>query len=165
MRPISITDVTMRQSSRSEDFSLSFQEKIELCKLLDRLGVKRAFVVYGQSKLDEISAVSPTTICELKDGYYRTSVITPEQFGMVSGVKEELAGGTPKENAEITRAILDGSMQGTRRNAVILNAGAAIYVAGKADTMEAGIHQAEALIDNGSALRVLNAYIQASNAA
>ena len=92
-------------------------------------------------------------------------VITPEQFGMVSGVKEELAGGTPKENAEITRAILDGSMQGTRRNAVILNAGAAIYVAGKADTMEAGIHQAEALIDNGSALRVLNAYIQASIAA
>ena len=136
-----------------------------IAKVLDRLGVKRAFVVYGQSKLDEISAVSPTTICELKDGYYRTSVITPEQFGMVSGVKEELAGGTPEENAEITRAILDGSMQGTRRNAVILNAGAAIYVAGKADTMEAGIHQAEALIDNGSALRVLNAYIQASNAA
>ena len=79
-----------------------------LAKVLDKLGVKRAFVVYGQEKLDEISAVGPTTVCELKDGYYRTTVIRPEDFGLSSGEKEELVGGTPQENAEITRGILNG---------------------------------------------------------
>ena len=89
-----------------------------IAKVLDKLGVKRALVVYGQDRLDEISAVGATSVCELKNGYYRTTVIKPEDFGLVSGTKDELVGGTPEENAEITRGILNGSIQGTKRNAV-----------------------------------------------
>lgn len=130
-----------------------------LAKVLDKLGVKRAFVVYGQEKLDEISAVGPTTVCELKDGYYRTTVIRPEDFGLSSGEKEELVGGTPQENAEITRGILNGSIRDTKRNAVVLNAGAGIFIGGKADSFEEGVRMAEELIDNGAAYRKMEQYI------
>ena len=134
-----------------------------IAKVLDKLGVKRAFVVYGQDRLDEISASAPTTVCELRDGYYRSMVITPEQFGLVRGTKDELVGGTAEENAKITREILNGTIQGTKRIAVLLNAGAAIYVAGKADSIEEGIRTAAELIDNGRAERVLDDYIRESN--
>ena len=83
-----------------------------LAKVLSTLGVKRGIVAYGQEKLDEISPNGPTTICELRDGYYRTSVLRPEDFGMVPGTKEDLVGGTPEENADITRGILKGTVQG-----------------------------------------------------
>lgn len=134
-----------------------------IAKVLDKLGVKRAFVVYGKAKLDEISAVGPTVICELKDGYYRTTEIKPEDFGMVSGEKEELVGGTPEENAQTTRDILSGKITGTKRNAVVMNAGAGIYIAGKADSLGAGIRKAEELIDNGSAYQTMENYIRLSN--
>ncbi|MBR2676849.1 MAG: anthranilate phosphoribosyltransferase [Solobacterium sp.] len=134
-----------------------------IAKVLDKLGVKRALVVYGQEKLDEISAVGPTTTCELKDGYYRTTVITPEQFGLTAGTKDELVGGTPEENAIITRGILNGTIQGTKRNAVVLNAGAGIFIGGKADSMEEGVRMAEQLIDDGSAYRVMESYIAESS--
>ena len=130
-----------------------------IAKVLDKLGVKRALVVYGQEKLDEISAVGPTTTCELKDGYYRTTVITPEQFGLTPGTKDELTGGTPAENAEITRGILNGTIRGTKRNAVVLNAGAGIFIGGKAGSMEEGVRMAEQLIDDGSAYRLMESYI------
>ena len=130
-----------------------------LAKVLDKLGVKRAFVVYGQEKLDEISAVGPTTVCELKEGYYRTTVVRPEDFGLSSGKKEELVGGTPQENAEITRGILNGSIRDTKRNAVVLNAGAGIFIGGKADSFEEGVRMAEELIDNGAAYRKMEQYI------
>ena len=94
-----------------------------LAKVLSTLGVKRGVVAYGQEKLDEISPNGPTTICELRDGYYRTSILRPEDFGMVPGTKEDLVGGTPEENADITRGILNGKVQGPKRNAVLLNAG------------------------------------------
>lgn len=136
-----------------------------IAKVLDRLGVKRAFVVYGKERLDEISAVGPTVVCELRNGFYRVSEITPEQFGFACGTKEELTGGTPQENAEITRGILAGTERGTKRNAVVMNAGAAIYVAGRADTLEQGIRCAEKLIDSGKALETMERYIAASNAA
>ncbi|MGI6057149.1 MAG: anthranilate phosphoribosyltransferase [Bilifractor sp.] len=135
-----------------------------IAKVLDKLGVKRAFVVYGQDRLDEISASAPTTVCELRDGYYRSMVITPEQFGLTRGTKDELVGGTAEENAEITRNILNGTIQGTKRNAVLLNAGAAIYVAGKADSIDEGIRTAAELIDSGKAEKVLEDYIRESNA-
>ena len=134
-----------------------------VAKVLDKMGVKRAFVVYGRDKLDEISSVGETAICELRDGYYRTTVIKPEDFGFVSGTKDELVGGTPKENAQITRDILSGKIQGTKRNAVLLNAGAGIYVGGKASTFAEGVYKAAELIDDGSALRVLDAFIEESN--
>ena len=130
-----------------------------LAKVLDKLGVKRAFVVYGQEKLDEISAVGPTIVCELKEGYYRTTVIRPEDFGLSSGKKEELVGGTPQENAEITKDILSGTIRDTKRNAVVLNAGAGIFIGGKAQSFEEGVRMAEELIDNGAAYQKMEQYI------
>lgn len=135
-----------------------------LVKVLDTLGVKKAMVVYGQEKLDEISACGPTTICELRDGFYRTSVIKPEDFGLKSGEKGELVGGTPEKNAEITKGILKGEIQGTKRNAVLLNAGAGLYVAKKAESIAEGVKLAGELIDNGSAYAVLEKLITESNA-
>ncbi len=135
-----------------------------VAKVLDKLGVKRALVVYGQDRLDEISVSAKTTVCELKNGYYRTTEIAPEDFGLERGKKEELVGGTPAENAEITRQILAGTLQGSKRTAVLLNAGAALYVGGKAESIGEGVKLAAELIDSGKAAAVLAQYIQASNA-
>lgn len=134
-----------------------------LAKVLASLGVKRAAIVYGQSRLDEISPVGPTTICELRDGYYRTTVIRPEDFGMTSGNKEELVGGVPELNAQITRDILSGKTQGTRRNAVLLNAGTALFTAGRAETIADGIQLAAQMIDSGKAMETLEKCIAVSN--
>ncbi len=135
-----------------------------VAKVLDKLGVKRALVVYGQDRLDEISVSAKTTVCELKNGYYRTTEIAPEDFGLERGRKEELVGGTPAENAEITRQILSGKLQGSKRTAVLLNAGAALYVGGKAESIGDGVKLAAELIDSGKAAAVLEQYIRASNA-
>ncbi len=134
-----------------------------LAKVLASLGVKRAAVVYGQARLDEISPVGPTTICELRDGYYRTTVIRPEDFGMTSGNKEELVGDVPEVNAQITRDILSGKTQGTRRNAVLLNAGTALFTAGRAETIADGIQLAAQMIDSGKAMETLEKCIAVSN--
>lgn len=135
-----------------------------VAKVLDKLGVKRALVVYGQDRLDEISVSAKTTVCELKNGYYRTTEIAPEDFGLERGRKEDLVGGTPAENAEITRQILSGTLQGSKRTAVLLNAGAALYVGGKAESIGEGVKLAAELIDSGKAAAVLEQYIRASNA-
>lgn len=134
-----------------------------IAKVLNKLGVKRAFVVYGRDKLDEISAVGESAVCELKEGYYRTLTIRPEDFGYESGTKDELRGGTPAENAGITRDILSGKLRGTKRNAVVMNAGAGIYIAGKADTLEKGMRMAEELIDSHKAYELMERYISESN--
>lgn len=134
-----------------------------LAKVLSTLGVKRGIVACGQEKLDEISPNGPTTICELRDGYYRTSILRPEDFGMVPGTKDDLVGGTPEENADITRGILKGTVQGPKRNAVLLNAGTALFIAGKADSIDAGIKMAADLIDSGKAMETLKRCIAVSN--
>lgn len=133
-----------------------------LARVLSKLGVKSAMIVYGQDVLDEISMSAPTTVCEVKDGEYRSYVIEPEQFGYAKCGKEELAGGTPQENAAITNAILDGEA-GPKRNAVALNAGAGLYVAGKAASLEEGVRMAEKLIDTGAAKARLDEFIKMSN--
>ena len=133
-----------------------------LAQVLVSLGVKRGMVVYGQDKLDEISMSAPTTICEIKDGWYRTSVVTPEDFGLKRCTKEELVGGTPAENAKITVAILNGE-KGPKRDAVLMNAGASLYIGGKAASMKEGIALAAELIDSGKALETLNKLIEISN--
>ena len=133
-----------------------------IAKVLDKLGVKRAFVVYGHEKLDEISSVGETTVCELKEGYYRSRIIKPEDFGFERGKKEDLLGGTPAENAEITKGILKGEIHGTKRNTVLMNAGAAIYIGGKAPTFEEGVKKAEELLDSKAAYQVLENYVRAS---
>ena len=119
-------------------------------------------VVYGQDKLDEISLSAPTTICEIRDGWYRTSVITPEEFGFERCTKDDLKGGTPAENAEITRSILRGE-KGHKRNAVLMNAGAALYIAGEAEDRKSGMALAAELIDSGKALDTLEKLIEVSN--
>ena len=134
-----------------------------VAKVLDKLGVKNALVVYGEDHLDEISPSAPTLVCELKDGYYRTTTICPEDFGLVRGKKEELVGGTAEENAEITKGILNGSIQGTKRNAVLLNAGLALYAAKAVSTMAEGIEKAAAMIDSGKAYQKMEEYIALSN--
>jgi anthranilate phosphoribosyltransferase len=133
-----------------------------LAEVLTDLGVKRGMVVWGTDGLDEISASAPTAVCEFRDGAYKTYTIAPEDFGMSRCTKEDLQGGTPDENARITRAILGGE-RGAKRNAVLLNAGAALYIGGKADSMQDGINLAATLIDTGRALDTLERLIQVSN--
>lgn len=133
-----------------------------LAQVLVNLGVKRGMVVYGQEKLDEISLCAPTTVCEIRDGWFRTTVIAPEDFGFQRCTKEDLRGGTPAENAEITRAILKGE-RGHKRNAVLMNAGAALYIGGKAQSIKEGVALAGDLIDSGKAMKVLEQLILVSN--
>ena len=133
-----------------------------LAQVLISLGVKRGMVVYGQEKLDEISMSAPTTVCEIKDGWFKSYVITPEEFGFERCTKEDLKGGTPEENAKITLAILNGE-KGSKRNAVLMNAGAALYIGGKADSMKDGIALAAEIIDSGKALETLKKLIEVSN--
>ena len=133
-----------------------------LAQVLIELGVKRGMVVYGTDKLDEISISSPTKVCEIKDGWFKTYTITPEQFGLKSCAKDELKGGTPQENAAITREILGGK-KGAHRDAVLMNAGAALYIASKADSLKDGIAIAAELIDSGKAAATLERFIEVSN--
>lgn len=133
-----------------------------LARVLYSLGVKRGMVVYGTDKMDEISASAPTFVCEINNGEYNAYTITPEDFGLTTCKKEELAGGTPDENAAITISILKGE-QGPKRNAVLMNAGAALYIAGKSDSLAGGIKLAGELIDSGKALAVLEKFKEESN--
>ncbi|MBQ2469670.1 MAG: anthranilate phosphoribosyltransferase [Ruminococcus sp.] len=133
-----------------------------LAQVLINLGVKRGMVVYGTDKLDEISLSAPTKICEIRDGWFKAYTITPEDFGFARCTKDELKGGTPAENAQITRDILAGK-QGQQRNAVLLNAGAALYISGKADSMKDGVVLAAKLIDSGKAAQTLEKFIEVSN--
>ena len=134
-----------------------------LAQVMANLGVNRGMVVYGQDKLDEISMSAPTSVCEIKDGEFTSYEITPEHFGYTRCEKDALEGGTPEENAEITKAILKGQETGAKRQAVCLNAGAALYIAGKAATMEEGVRLAEKLIDSGAALKKLEEFIEETN--
>lgn len=134
-----------------------------LAKVLENLGVKNAMVVYGQDKLDEISSCAPTTVCEVKDGIYSSYVIKPEDFGFERADKSELVGGTPEENACITKAILSGKETGAKRTAVLMNSGAALYVAGKAENISEGVKLAAQMIDSGKAMEKLKEFIRFSN--
>ena len=134
-----------------------------LTRVLIDLGVKRGMVVYGLDKLDEISLSSPTAICEFKDGWYKRYTISPEDFGFKICQKSDLVGGEPAINAKITRDILSGVEQGAKLEAVLLNAGAALYIAGKSENMAEGINLAKSLIDSGAALSTLEKFILVSN--
>ena len=133
-----------------------------LAQVLVNLGVRRGMVVYGQDKLDEISMSAPTTICEIRDGWFKSYTVKPEDFGFTRCTKAELRGGTPEENAKITLSILGGA-PGPMRDAVLLNAGASLYIGGKADSMAEGVKLAAELIDSGKALQTLEKLIEASN--
>ena len=133
-----------------------------LAQVLVSLGINRGMVVYGMDKLDEISMSAPTKVCEIRDGWFKTYTIAPEDFGFTRCSKEDLVGGTPEENAQITRDILAGA-KGPKRDAVLMNAGASLYIAGKADTFKDGIALAAELIDSGKATETLKKIIEVSN--
>ena len=138
------------------------EELVEpLARVLYNLGVKSAMVVYGEDSIDEISLSAPTKVCEFKNGDFKSYEITPEQFGFIRCKKEDLVGGTPEENAKIVWDILNGA-QGPKTDAVLLNAGAAIYVAGGADTVEDAIQIAKETIKSGKAKEKLEQFIKRS---
>lgn len=134
-----------------------------LAQVLINLGLERGMVVYGKDKLDEISMSAPTTICEFKDGWFKTYTVCPEDFGFERCTKQDLEGGTPEENAKITLAILNGE-KGHKRNAVLMNAGAVLYIGGKAKSMKDGVKLAAEIIDSGKAAKTLEQFVAMSNA-
>ena len=142
-------------------YSPSLTEKVATA--MSRLGVERAYVVSGEDNMDEITLTGATTVSEIRDGAVTTFTITPEQFGMKRVSLEELRGGSGGENAKITRAILDGTERGAKRDIVLLNAGATLYVGGVAESMEAGVKLAAEAIDSGAAARKLKELVRVSN--
>ncbi len=133
-----------------------------LAEVLSKLGVRRGMVVYGTDQMDEISVSAPTEICEFENGQYRTFSVCPEEFGLQRCRKEDLIGGSPEENAAITLDILSGRDQGPKRDAVLINSGAALYIAGKCSSMEEGVLLAAETIDSGKALETLRAFARES---
>jgi anthranilate phosphoribosyltransferase len=133
-----------------------------LGEVMSKIGVVRGYVVHGQDGFDEITSSGPTSICEIRDGFYRYFVIEPEEFGMTRCKKEDLRGGTPEENAEITRGILAGD-KGPKRDTVLLNAGAAIHIAKPEISMADGVKIAAEAIDSGKAMAKLQKFVELSN--
>ena len=134
-----------------------------LAQVLMSLDVRRGMVVYGTDHLDEISVSAPTKICEFRDGYYRDLTIRPEDFGLKTASREEIVGGTPEENAQTTRDILAGKITGAKRDIVLMNAGAGLFIAGKAESIQDGVRLAAELIDSGKALEKIKEMIEVSN--
>ena len=141
-----------------------YDEKLvePLAHVLKNLGLKKLMVVYGMDCLDEISLSAPTKVCEYRDGEFKSYEITPEQFGFTRCKKEDLVGGEPAANAQIAREILDG-VKGPKMDAVLLNAGAAIYIATDGSTIEQGIEKAREMITGGKAKAKLEQLIEDSN--
>ena len=133
-----------------------------MAQVLSNLGIKRGAVVYALDKMDEISASCPTKVCEINNGEFTEYTVSPEDFGFEKCEKADMVGGTPEENARITREILNGE-KGAKRNAVVMNAGMALYLAGKADTAASGVKLAEETIDSGRANAQLERFVQLTN--
>ena len=133
-----------------------------LAHVLCNLGVKRAMVVYGTDSIDEISLSAPTKVCEFRGNNFKTYEITPEQYGFTRCAKEDLVGGTPEDNAKIALDILN-DQPGPKLDAVLLNAGAAIYIASDNITMEDAIAKARVLIESGAAKKQLETFIETTN--
>ena len=133
-----------------------------LGEVLFRLGVKRGMVVYGKDGLDEISMSAPTKVCQIRDGWFKTYTINPEDYGFKLCDKSELVGGNPAENAEITLNILNGE-QGPKTDAVVLNAAAALYIAKQDISLNEAIEQIKEVIAKKKAVEKLNEFIRYSN--
>ena len=135
---------------------------LPMAQVLTSLGVKRGMVVYGQDKLDEVSISAPTSVCEFNNGWYKSYTIQPEDFGLERGKKEDIAGGDPSYNAQVTRKILTGQLTGPKRDIVLLNAGCALYVAGEADSIGTGVSLAAQVVDSGKAIAKLEEFVAAT---
>lgn len=134
-----------------------------ISKVLVGLGLKGAMVVYGNDRLDEVSVSDVTSVAELRDGKIREYDISPEDFGLPRGKKEEIVGGSAEENAAITKGVLDGSVQGAKRNIVLLNAACALFTYGKVDSIGEGVKLAAEQIDSGRAMQKLNDFVAFTN--
>ena len=119
-------------------------------------------VVYGKDGLDEISMSAPTKVCEIRNGWFKTYTINPEDLGFKLCKKDDLLGGTPQENAKITLDILNG-VEGPKRDTVVLNSAAALYLAKEGLTLKDAIYEIEKIIDSGKAITKLNDFIRLSN--
>ena len=133
-----------------------------LVDVLNNLGVKSAVSVYGMDGMDEISVSDKTFVCELKDGKTMSYEISPEYFGMEMCSKEDLIGGDARENAQITLDILSGKTS-PKRDAVLLNSAAGLYVSGKVESLREGVDLAREIIDSGKALEQLEKFIEFTN--
>lgn len=144
-------------------FGVYSEELVEpLAHVLRNLGVKRAMVVYGRDSMDEISLSAETKVCEFKNDEFKSYVIKPEDLGLTRCNKEDLVGGTPQENAAIVNDILGGA-KGPRTDVVLLNAGAAIYLASDGITLKDGIEKAREIIVSGKAKKQLKEFIEETN--
>jgi anthranilate phosphoribosyltransferase len=130
--------------------------------VLRRLGTGRVLVVHSEDGLDEISLGAPTTVHEVTGNEVRTYTLTPDDLGLPTIPLEEVRTGTKEDNAARLRAVLDGA-ETADREYVLANAGAALYAAGKAPDIKAGVEQARLAIDTGAAKRTLEAYVAATN--
>ena len=128
------------------------------------LGVERGFVVSGHDNMDEFTLTGSSTVSEIKDGKVTTYEVTPEQFGLSCCKLEDLQGGDGAVNAQITKNILSGKEQGPKRDIILLNAGAALYIGGKADSIKDGIALAAQTIDSGKGLEVIENLVKLTNA-
>ena len=144
-------------------FGVYSEELVEpLAHVLRNLGVKRAMVVYGKDSIDEISLSAETKVCEFKNDEFKSYIIKPEDLGIARCNKEDLVGGTPQENAAIVNDILGGA-KGPKTDVVLLNAGAAIYVASDGITLKDGIEKAREIIVSGKAKEQLEKFIEETN--
>ena len=134
-----------------------------MADVMTNLGVKRALIVYGDDGLDEISISSTTSVCEIDGDEIKEYTIDPEELGLTLAKKEDIVGGTADENAIITKDILTGKEQGAKRDIVLLNAGAALYTIGKAETIKDGVKLAAEMIDSGKANEKLEQFIAYTN--
>ena len=134
-----------------------------IVKVMAGLNVERGFVVSGNNHMDEFNLAGTTTVAEIRDGKVTVFEVTPEQFGLKRCTLADLQGGEGAENAKITRAILNGTEQGAKRDAVLLNAGATLYIGGLTESIADGIRLAAESIDSGEALKVLDRMVELSN--
>ena len=134
-----------------------------MAHVLIQIGIQRAMVVYGNDRLDEVSISDSTSVAEVRDGQVLEYELTPEQMGLPRGTKEEIVGGTAQENADITKGILNGSITGSKRNIVLLNAGCALYTIGKVASVQDGVSLAAEMIDSGKALEKLHELVTFTN--
>ena len=134
-----------------------------MAKVLMNLGIKRAMLVYGNDRLDEVSISAPTTICEINGGKLIKYEIKPEDFGLKRGKLADIVGEDGKGNAIITRGILDGTIKGAKRDIVLLNSGCALYICDKCDSIEEGVKTAAEMIDSGKALKKLEELVELTN--
>ena len=134
-----------------------------MAHVLIQIGIQRAMVVYGNDRLDEVSISDSTSVAEVRDGQVLEYELTPEQMGLPRGCKEEIVGGTAQENADITKGILNGSITGSKRNIVLLNAGCALYTIGKVASVQDGVSLAAEMIDSGKALEKLQELVTFTN--